>query len=213
MFDFSWSEVALIVIVALIFIGPKDFPVAIRSVSRAIKALRRMASEFQTHVDDFVRETDLDNASSHLRDLHPMNLRHRIINSIDADRTMRDGLKLNPPPSLSSSVHASAERDAQNIERDVTPTATLSDTLPHDKFDLCMGDAPSSLPPATARRIARERRELAAPRYLPPARIVHGGRRVSLKVDEGVAEIRREDESGLLHQNEDAMASRASTHR
>ena len=59
MFDFAWSEIALIGVVALIAIGPKDMPVAIRAVTDMIKKARRMAGEFQTHVDEMVREADL----------------------------------------------------------------------------------------------------------------------------------------------------------
>ncbi len=103
MFDFSWSEVAVVVIIALIFIGPKDLPVAIHSVSRAVKAIRRMASEFQTHVDDFVKEADLDEVTSSLKDLHPTKIRDRLLKDIDPDRTLRHGIDLTPPPpSLSS---------------------------------------------------------------------------------------------------------------
>ena len=59
MFDFAWSELGLIAVVAMILIGPKDMPVAIRSVTAWIRKARRMAAEFQTHVDEMVREADL----------------------------------------------------------------------------------------------------------------------------------------------------------
>ena len=59
MFDFAWSEIVLIGAVALIAIGPKDMPAAIRTVSSMVKKARRMAAEFQTHVDEMVREADL----------------------------------------------------------------------------------------------------------------------------------------------------------
>ena len=52
MFDFAWSEIVLIGAVALIAIGPKDMPAAIRTVSNMVKKARRMAAEFQTHVDE-----------------------------------------------------------------------------------------------------------------------------------------------------------------
>ena len=44
MFDFAWSEIGVIAAVALILIGPKDLPVAIRAVTDMIKKARRMAS-------------------------------------------------------------------------------------------------------------------------------------------------------------------------
>jgi sec-independent protein translocase protein TatB len=55
MFDFAWSEIALIALVALIAIGPKDMPVAMRAVTGMIKKARRMAAEFQGHVDEMRR--------------------------------------------------------------------------------------------------------------------------------------------------------------
>ena len=48
MFDFAWSEIGLIGVVALIAIGPKDMPAAIKAVTGMIKKARRMAGEFQT---------------------------------------------------------------------------------------------------------------------------------------------------------------------
>ncbi len=35
MFDFAWSEIALIGVVALVLIGPKDMPVAIKAITGA----------------------------------------------------------------------------------------------------------------------------------------------------------------------------------
>ena len=60
MFDFAWSELGLIAVVAMILIGPKDMPLAIRTVTGWIKKARRMAAEFQTHVDELVREAELE---------------------------------------------------------------------------------------------------------------------------------------------------------
>ena len=37
MFDFAWSEIAVIGVVALIAIGPKDMPMAIRAMTNALK--------------------------------------------------------------------------------------------------------------------------------------------------------------------------------
>ena len=41
MFDLAWSEIALIGVVALVVIGPKDLPEAIHGVARGISKLRR----------------------------------------------------------------------------------------------------------------------------------------------------------------------------
>ena len=58
MFDLAWSEIALIGVVALVVIGPKDLPEAIRGLARGVQKLRRMASEFQGQADELVREAN-----------------------------------------------------------------------------------------------------------------------------------------------------------
>ena len=94
MFDFSFSEIALFVVVAMVFIRPKDLPVAIRTLSNGIKAMRRMAGEFQSHIDDMVREADLSEARDQFRDLKNFNLRDRVTKAIDSDNSIRRSLDI-----------------------------------------------------------------------------------------------------------------------
>lgn len=60
MFDMSWGEVMLIGGVALIVIGPKDLPKALRTVGQITTKLRRMAGEFQSQFNEAIREAELD---------------------------------------------------------------------------------------------------------------------------------------------------------
>jgi len=85
MFDFSWSEIMVIGIIALVLIGPKDLPVAVRAITRVLKKMRRMAGEFQGHVDEMMREADLGDVSSTLRDLRGMGLKGAINRVVDQD--------------------------------------------------------------------------------------------------------------------------------
>ncbi len=89
MFDFAWSEIAIIGVVALIAIGPKDMPVAIRAVTNAVKKARKMASEFQTHVDEMVREANLDEVKSQLNEIRNFDLKDTIEKAVDADGSLR----------------------------------------------------------------------------------------------------------------------------
>lgn len=60
MFDFSWTELALIAVVALVVIGPKDLPRVMRTVGIWVRKARSIAHEFQGHLDQMVREAELD---------------------------------------------------------------------------------------------------------------------------------------------------------
>lgn len=59
MFDFGWSQIMLIAAVALIFIGPKDLPRVIKTVTEWAGKARGLAREFRSSVDDMLRETEI----------------------------------------------------------------------------------------------------------------------------------------------------------
>jgi len=60
MFGFAWSEILLIGAVALVVIGPKDLPRVMRTAGQWSRKLRVLAGDFQRHVDDMVRQAELD---------------------------------------------------------------------------------------------------------------------------------------------------------
>jgi len=89
MFDFNMSEIALIGVVALVLIGPKDLPVAVKAVTDVIKRARRMASEFQSHVDDMVKDADLGELKKTFDEVRNFDLKGLVEDTIDKDGTLR----------------------------------------------------------------------------------------------------------------------------
>jgi sec-independent protein translocase protein TatB len=91
MFDFlSWAHIAVIAAAALIFIGPKDMPVAIRSITTMLKKARKMAGEFQGQMDELVKEANLHEVRDSLTELRSgLNVRNQIGRMIDPDNTIR----------------------------------------------------------------------------------------------------------------------------
>jgi sec-independent protein translocase protein TatB len=59
MFDIGWSELLLIGIVALIVIGPKELPGALRTLGQWMGKVRRMAGEFQSQFHEAMREAEV----------------------------------------------------------------------------------------------------------------------------------------------------------
>ena len=62
MFDLGWSELLVIGVVALVVLGPKELPNALRTISNLTKTARKLAGEFQSGVNEIVREADLEDA-------------------------------------------------------------------------------------------------------------------------------------------------------
>lgn len=60
MFEISWSELLILGIVTLIFVGPKELPVFLRTLGKYAASLRRQANEFKSHFDAAMREAELD---------------------------------------------------------------------------------------------------------------------------------------------------------
>ena len=60
MFDIGAAELLVIVIVAVLVIGPKDMPLAMRTAGRWIGKIRRVSGHFRTGIDAMVREAELE---------------------------------------------------------------------------------------------------------------------------------------------------------
>ena len=66
MFGIDSSEFLLIAIVALVVIGPKELPGLLRTWGKWMAQMRSMASEFRGHVDEMVRQSELDEVKKQL---------------------------------------------------------------------------------------------------------------------------------------------------
>ena len=60
MFDIGGWEFLLIIVLALLIIGPKDLPLAIRTITQWIRKARSLAQEFQYNLDDIVTQAEID---------------------------------------------------------------------------------------------------------------------------------------------------------
>ena len=60
MFDIGFQELLVIVIVAVLVIGPKELPLALRTAGRWIGKVRKVSAHFRTGLDAMVREAELE---------------------------------------------------------------------------------------------------------------------------------------------------------
>ncbi len=146
MFGLDWTEIALIGVVALIAIGPKDLPIAIKTMAGFVKKARRMAGDFQGHVDEMVREANLHEVRDQISQLKNFDIKGEIAKAVDSDGSIRAAMNENPlaptsppytPPAEDTVVAAYAQHSA--YPADGMAEATIGRSLP----------APSFIPPTS----------------------------------------------------------------
>ena len=92
MLDIGWTELAVVAMVALIVIGPKDLPRVLRTFGRWAGKARAMAREFQGSVDDMIREAELDDVKKDVESATGFDVSKEIENVIDPGGDMTRGL-------------------------------------------------------------------------------------------------------------------------
>ena len=97
LFDFGWSELLLIGVVALIFIGPKDLPKALRVAGFWVRKARTLSREFQSSIDQMIRESELDDIRRDFKQASEVNFDQEFRRTIDPTGSLEEGLK---PPEL-----------------------------------------------------------------------------------------------------------------
>ncbi len=100
MFDIGWSELMVIAVVAIVVIGPKDLPRALRTVGQWTSRMKRMAKEFQGQFTEAIREAELDAVQRDLEEL----------------------TKIDPV----ADVRAAAQKTENDIKRDIDKAGTAN---------------------------------------------------------------------------------------
>jgi sec-independent protein translocase protein TatB len=156
MFDIGWSELLLIGIVALIAIGPKELPGALRTLGQWMAKVRRMASEFQNQFHEAMREAELADLKKEVDEMATKAQSYAHFDPIDDIR--KDIEKAaSPPPDLD----------------------TLTDTAsspPPSASTPPVATAPASPPAATETPPAAAPAEPAAPQNTAPVNTPDAGR-------------------------------------
>lgn len=126
MFDMSWGEMMVIGTVALLVIGPKELPKALRTVGRMTAKVRSMAGEFQTQFNDAMREAEIDEIRKQFQGVQ------QSVASVDPGasplQTIRDEIKgaiEAPPAAAPASAGAAASAAAAEARGEGNPAAPV----------------------------------------------------------------------------------------
>ena len=86
MFGVDTSELLILAVLALIFIGPKDLPMALRTLGRWVAQVRSMARHFQSGVESMIREAELEEMEKKWREENERIMReHPMLPPADAE--------------------------------------------------------------------------------------------------------------------------------
>src|SRR5882757_2724136 len=87
MFDiFAWQHIVLLLVIALVVVGPKDLPRLMHMAGKWAGKARAMASEFRKSFDEMARQAELDELRKEIEDLKKNNPVSDLANSM-ADAT------------------------------------------------------------------------------------------------------------------------------
>lgn len=143
MFDIAWSEFALIGLVALIVIGPKDLPAALYTAGKWMRKARLLARDFQSHIDDMVREAELEELRRQAAKATDFNLKAEVSKMVDPDQTLLSSLS---DPIADTRAALSGAVAADPVPAPVPPlveTAPVPVSVPVEGAPVLAGAAPA----------------------------------------------------------------------
>ncbi|KPF61956.1 Sec-independent protein translocase protein TatB [Porphyrobacter sp. AAP60] len=124
MFDIGAAELLVIIIVAVVVIGPKDLPLAMRVAGRWIGKMRRVSAHFRSGIDTMVREAELEDMEKKWKAQNEEIMRRSAALTTDTEAPVMTG-----PPVV----------DAPPVEvppAEVTPETPPSDHAPKGGADV-----------------------------------------------------------------------------
>jgi sec-independent protein translocase protein TatB len=154
-FDIGWPELMLIGVVALVVIGPKDLPAALRVAGYWVRKARTMSREFQSHFDQMIREAELDEVRQELKKVTDINLDHevnKIMDPVTDPAIANAGQTVPKPPDVPDYLdHTPAPADpAPPVESVEVQPAALDEPALNPIPTALDGAAPEPVPAAEA---------------------------------------------------------------
>jgi sec-independent protein translocase protein TatB len=148
MFDLGWGELLVVGVVALVVLGPKELPNALRTVSNLTRTARKLAGEFQSGINEIVREAELEDARKAAQSISKSSISQAIEKVVDPTGEMKSTVAdvQKDMKSISSDAPAGPVIPASPV---IDPTPAKSSSLPSAPEPV-QAEAPSDTVPAKA---------------------------------------------------------------
>jgi sec-independent protein translocase protein TatB len=132
MFDIGWSEIAVIAVVALIAIGPKELPGVLRMVGQWMGKARKMAAEFQGQFQEAMREAemaDLKKSFDEVKEAATGFTSGNLMTSLEKDVSKALDIEGIDKPAVTASETAAGEPTAPATSKADAPEAPIPETF------------------------------------------------------------------------------------
>ena len=126
LFDIGWSELLLIGVVALVFIGPKDLPRALRVAGYWFRKAQNLSREFQSSVDQMIREAELDEMREQLKKATEFDIEKEFHKTVDPTGELAESIK---PPGVPDYFETSPASEPLPASAE-TPASEAAAALP-----------------------------------------------------------------------------------
>ena len=157
MFDIGWSEMAVVLLVALIVIGPKDLPRVARTMGQWVGKGRAMAREFQRALEDMAREAELDKVKSEIEKAGRTDVGKTIEKTVDPSGELSkafdpraDGRNMDRRKANGDQPAATRAQPAKRPDAPVSPSKPEGGAQRGNGADQTQGAEEPARPPAPA---------------------------------------------------------------
>ncbi len=143
MFGIDSPELLVIAVVALVVIGPKELPGMLRSWGRWMAQMRGMAAEFRGHVDEMVRQSELDEVKKQLEAAPGLDLQ-----ALDPTKQIRSAIQEGMAEGEKAMADAKAQLDNPLVEPESAPqtgveTPLVAATAPAEEAPVAVAEVPA----------------------------------------------------------------------
>ncbi len=121
MLDIGWAELAVVGVIVLIVVGPKELPRVLRSAGQWAGKARKIAREFQNSLDDMIRESELDTVKKDVEKATNFDVKKDIENAIDPKGDVKRAFEA-PAADAGEAPAADADETVSTAATSASPT-------------------------------------------------------------------------------------------
>tara|TARA_B100000378_G_C17853818_1_gene346079 strand:+ start:5 stop:568 length:564 start_codon:yes stop_codon:yes gene_type:complete len=135
MLDIGWTELLVVAIVLVVVVGPRELPHVLRTFGKTMTKFRRMASDFRSQMDDALKEADMEDVSTAIRDVKKINPANQLRDAFNPLRQTARDLDSDLRKSTALDNKPKPKADGPELKKASYPTPGVNVEAPVNAFD------------------------------------------------------------------------------